>query len=211
MSALTTFQRVVIKGVGPGSEIFQTGFSTAAVTPPSSQAALQTDCNAISAFVTTMWNAIKGTIYTSYQLTEVDMYQYVWPATTAQFQAQTLLTANPGTAAASGSPIDTALVVSIRSAVPGRSGRGRMYLPWHGTIAAATGLVVGTPYTTFATAVKALFTSVAGYSSYVPIVASRTHGTWQPPTAILCDNKPDVQRRRENRLLPTATTNLAFP
>lgn len=211
MAALTTFQRFVFKGTGPGSEIFQSGFTTAAITPPSSQAALQTDCNAISAFVTTMWNAIKASIYTSYTLTEVDAYQYVWPSTTAQFQAQTLLTANPGTLATAASPIDTALVVSIRSAVPGRSGRGRMYLPYHGLCLAASGMTSGTPYTTYATAVKALFTSVAGYSSYAPIVASRTHGTWQPPSAILCDNKPDVQRRRVDRLLPTATTNLAFP
>ena len=211
MANLTTFQRVVIKGIGPGSEIFQTGFTTAAITPPSSQAALQTDCNAIAAFCTTLWNAIKASIYTSYSFTEVDMYQYVWPSTVAQFQAQTLLTANPGTLAVNGSPIDTALVVSLRSQVPGRSGRGRMYLPYHGGCLPASGLTSGTPYTTYATAVKALFTSVAGYSSYAPIVASRTHGTWQPPSAILCDNKPDVQRRRENRLLPSATTNLAFP
>ena len=211
MSALTTFQRVVIKGTGPGAEIFQTGFCTAAVTPPSSQAALQTDCNAISAFVVTMWNSIKSSIYSSYSLTEVDMYQYVWPSTKASFQAATSLTANPGTLASSASPIDTAMVVSIRSAVPGRSGRGRMYLPNHGLVAGASGTFTGSPQSTYATAVKALFTSVAGYSSYVPIVASRTHGTWQPVASIVCDNKPDVQRRRVDRLAPTATSVLAFP
>lgn len=211
MSNLTTFQKVVIKGTGPGSEIWQTGFTTAAITPPTTQAALQTDCNAISAFVTTFWNSIKATIFSCYSLTEVDMYQYIWPATKAQFQAQTILTPNAGSLVAAGSPIDTALVVSIRSAVPGRSGRGRMYLPYHSTCANASGLVTGTPYNTYGTAVKTLFTSVAGYSSYAPIVPSRTHGTWQPPSSIVTDNKPDVQRRRENRLLPTAVQVLAFP
>jgi hypothetical protein len=42
-------------------------------------------------------------------------------------------------------------------------------------------------------------------------VVSRTTGQWYPPTNIDTDNKPDVQRRRENRLLPSHTQVLAFP
>lgn len=211
MPALGTYQRVVIKGTGPNSEIWQTGFSTAAVTPPTTQAGLQTDCTAISAFITTWWNAIKGSIYSSYALTEVDMYQYVAPSTVATLQAQTVLTANPGTSAATGSPIDTALVTSIRSAVPGRSHRGRMYVPCHAGCQVANGMFTGTPNVTYGTALKALFTSVAGYSSYVPVVVSRTHNTWDAVASLVTDNKPDVQRRRENKLIPTNTQVLAFP
>jgi hypothetical protein len=201
----------VIKGTGPGSEIWQTGFWTSAVTPPGTQAQLQTDCNAIAAFVTTWWTAIKVSIYSSYALTEVDMYQYVAPSTVASLQAQTVLTASPGTNATPGSPIDTCVVVSLRSAVPGRSNRGRMYLPYHSTAAVATGLFVNSNTDNYGTATKALMTSVAGYASYVPVVVSRTHSTWQPLAAIDTDNKPDVQRRRENRLLPSHTQVLAFP
>lgn len=211
MSALTTYQRVVLKGTGPSSEIWQTGFWTESVTPPSTQAQLQTDCNAIAAFCTTFYNSLKPTIYSAYAFTEVDMYQYVYPGSTATLQAQTILTPNAGGKATAGSPIDTCIVASIRSSVPGRSNRGRMYLPYHDTISATTGMLSAATNNTYGTAVKTLFTSVAGYAGYVPVVVSRTHGTWQPVSSIVTDNKPDVQRRRENRLLPTATQVLAFP
>lgn len=211
MPALATYQRVVIKGTGPNSEIWQTGFATAAVTPPTTQAQLQTDCTAIAGFVTTWWTAIKGLIYSSYSLTEVDMYQYVAPSRVATLQAQSVLTAAPGTNAATGSPIDTACVVSIRSAVPGRSHRGRMYVPCHSGVAPASGMFTGTPNTTIGTATKAMFTSVAGYSSYVPVVVSRTHNTWDAVASLITDNKPDVQRRRENKLIPGNIQVLAFP
>jgi hypothetical protein len=44
-----------------------------------------------------------------------------------------------------------------------------------------------------------------------PAVVSRHLHQWFPPSAIDTDNKPDVQRRRENRLVPTSTQVLAFP
>lgn len=211
MTTLGTYQRVVIKGTGVGSEIWQTGFWTVAGTPAGTQAQLATDCTAMAGFVGTWFTAIKGLLYTSFSLTEVDMYQYVSPATTASLQAQNVLTAVPGTLAAASSPIDTSCVVSIRSATPGRSGRNRMYVPCHGQITPATGCFASSANNTIGTATKALFTSVAGYSTYVPVVLSRTKNAWYPPVNIDTDNKPDVQRRRENRLLPTATQVLAFP
>lgn len=211
MTTLGTYQRVVIKGTGIGSEVWQTGFWTVAGTPPSTQAQLSTDCVAISAFVTTWFNAIKTLVYTSFALTEVDMYQYVSPATTASLQAQNIMTANAGTLAGASSPVDSCCVVSIRSATPGRSGRNRMYAPCHTSVTPTTGCFGSSAQNTIGTATKALFTSVAGYSTYVPVVLSRTKNAWYQPTNIDTDNKPDVQRRRENKLLPTATQVLAFP
>lgn len=211
MTTLGTYQRVVIKGTGIGSEVWQTGFWTVAGTPASTSAQLATDCAAIAAFVTTWFNAIKASVYSSFALTEVDMYQYIAPATTASLQAQSILTANPGTMASGGSPIDSCCVVSIRSAQPGRSGRNRLYVPFHGQAAVANGCFTSTATDAVGTATKALFTSVAGYSTYVPVVVSRTKNSWYQPTNIDTDNKPDVQRRRENKLLPTHTQVLAFP
>jgi hypothetical protein len=211
MATLGTYQRFNIIGSGPGSEVWQTGFWTAAITPPSTQAALQTDCDAIAAFVTTWWNAVKVDIAQGYALQKLNAYQYVAPSTSATLQASHQYTASPGTGGSSGNPLDTALVVSIRSAVPGRSHRGRMYIPFHNPINGSTGCCVASEYATYGTATKALFTSVAGYSSYVPVVVSRTHNTWDPVANIDTDNLPDVQRRRVNRLHPTATQVLAFP
>lgn len=211
MTTLGTYQRVVIKGTGIGSEVWQTGFWTVAGTPASTAAQLATDCNAISAFVSTWWTAVKPSIYSSFALTEVDMYQYVSPSTRASLQAQTLLAASAGTLATAASPIDCCCVVSIRSAQPGRSGRNRLYVPCHTTCLNSTGCFTGTVNNTIGTATKALFTSVVGYSTYAPVVLSRKLNAWFPPTNIDTDNKPDVQRRRENKLLPTATQVLAFP
>jgi hypothetical protein len=210
-TALGTYQKVVIKGTGPGSEVWQTGFWTTCTTNPVDQPALQTLCNTIAPFVTTWWAAVKGTIYALYSFTEVDMYQYVAPSTTAQFQAQTILTASAGTYVTNGGSIDQSLVVSIRSARPGRSGRNRMYVPFHQAITATTGLASNSQTDGIGTATKALFTAVAGGSVAAPIVVSRTHGFWNAPSNIDTDNKPDIQRRRENRLLPTHTQVLAFP
>lgn len=210
-TALGTYQKVVIKGTGPGSEIWQTGFWTTCTTNPVDQPALQSLCNTIAPFVTTWWAGVKTKVTPLYSFTEVDMYQYVSPSTTAQFQAQTIITAVPGTLATNGSPIDTALVVSIRSPLPGRSGRNRMYIPMHEAISISTGLVSNTTTDQYGTATKALFTAVAGGSVAAPIVVSRAHSFWNVPSNIDTDNKPDVQRRRENRLLPTHTQVLAFP
>ena len=211
MATLGTYQRVVIKGTGIGSEVWQTGFWTVAGTPPSTQAQLNTDCAAIAAFVSTWWTTVKAFVYGTYALTEVDMYQYVSPSTHASLQAQTVLSAVAGTLVTPASPVDTCCVVSIRSGQPGRSGRNRMYVPDHQTISNGTGTFSGTSYSSIGTATKALFSSVAGYSSYVPVVASRTMNQWFQPTAFDTDNKPDVQRRRENKLTPTATQVLPFP
>lgn len=211
MTTLGTYQRVVIKGTSIGSEVWQTGFWTVAGTPPATQAQLSTDCVAMAGFVTTWFNAIKTLIYTSFKLTEVDMYQYVSPATVASLQAQDVITAVPGTLAGAASPIDSCCVVSIRSATPGRSGRNRLYVPCHTSCGPSDGCFGSAAQNTIGTATKALFTSVAGYSTYVPVVLSRTKNAWYAPTNIDTDNKPDVQRRRENKLLPTATQVLAFP
>jgi len=211
MAGLGTYQRVVIKGTGIGAEIWQTGFWTQNVTPPTTQAALQTDCNAIAAFVDTWWTTVKAQCYSSYALTEVDMYQYVAPSHTASLQAASPRSAVAGTISVQGAPIDTCCVVSLRSAVPGRANRGRMYVPMHTGLTGSTGCWAGTPSTSVGTATKALMTSVAGYSGYVPIVVSRTHSTWQPLASLVTDNKPDVQRRRENRLAATNVQVLAFP
>lgn len=211
MTALTAYQRIVVQGLGPGSEIWQTGVTTVALSPLVDQPALQSYCNTLEPMFNTWWNSCKVSAYPLYKYTGINAYQYQWPNTKAQFQAQTLRAAVAGTGAAGGCPIDTACVVSIRSAVPGRSARGRMYVPFHKAMDALTGLIIPADAAVIGTATKALFAAIVGGSTGAPIVASRTHGTWYPPTSLVTDNKPDVQRRRENRLAPGTIQVLPFP
>jgi hypothetical protein len=203
VSALAQFQRVVLHGTGVGSEIWQTGFSVVSSSPPISQASLQVQCDALVSPVTTWWNAIKANISTSFTLTGISMYAYSYPTTTALFQAESAPINSAGTLTGNGSPIDTALVISLRTGVPGRSQRGRMYVPFHGPITVATGLLAGATATAYNTATKALFDTANGLTTNTVSVISRTHGSYEKVKTLLADNKPDVQRRRENRLAPS--------
>lgn len=205
MTALADYQRIVIKGTGPGSEIWQTAFSTVSTAAITSQAGLQAYLNTIVPFITTWWSAVRNSIYTSYAWTDVVAYQYQAGNTSAQFQAEAIQAPTPGTDSTAGAPIDTALVCSLRTAVPGRRTRGRMYVPCHVAVPAATGQWASTVANTYAQALKTLFDSVISGSTGAPAVVSRTGNTFELVTAVVCDSKPDVQRRRENRMTPAST------
>lgn len=211
MVALADYQKIVIKGTGPGSEIWQTGFSTVVTTPITTQSALQSYLNSIVPFVSTWWTSIKVGVNSSYAWTGVSAYQYQAPSTVAQFQADAPQTPSAGTLATAGCPIDTCCVVSLRSSTPGRSHRGRMYVPLHTAVPAAGALWIASTTNTVGTATKALFSSILGGTAGGVCVVSRTHNTYDLLTTLITDNKPDVQRRRENRILPTNTQVLAFP
>jgi len=205
MSVLAQFQKVVLHGTGPGSELWQTGFCVVSSSPPISQASLQVQCDALVSPVTTWWNAIKGKISTAYTLQGISMYAYSFPTPTALFQAESAAIASPGTLTGTGSPIDTCLVVSLRTGIPGRSQRGRMYLPCHEGATVTTGMLASATATLYNTSTKALFDTANTLTTNKVVVVSRTHGSYETVKSLVADNKPDVQRRRENRLAPAAT------
>lgn len=211
MPALGIYQRVVIKGQTFTSEIWQTGFYVIDTTPPPDQATLQALCNTLEPLVNTWWTSIKANLPAGFTYTGISMYQYVDPSTIAQFQAQTLRAAVAGTSAVGQSPIDTACVVSLRSSLPGRSGRNRMYVPCTAAVNQATGMWDSTVPDGIGTATKALMTACAGAPNALPVVVSRTLHQYHPLSGLNTDSKPDVQRRRENRLVPNHTQVLAFP
>lgn len=209
--ALADYQKIVIQGKGPGSEIWQTGFATVVTTPITSQAGLQSYSNTLEPFVNTWWTSVKPHVAPLYSYLGIAVYQYQAPSTTAQFQAQTTRAAVPGTIVGSIIPIDTACVVSLRTAVPGRSTRGRMYVPCHDLVQATDGCWASSVNTAIGTATKTLFNAILGGSTGGVAVVSRTHNSYQLLTGLVTDNKPDVQRRRENRLAASNTQVLTFP
>lgn len=211
MTTLTTWQRLVITGTSVGSEIWQTGLSLVSTSAPTSQAALQTDCNTLEPFVNTWWTSVKPHIYSSFAYTGIKLFQYQGAATKAQYQAQTVRTSVAGSLVANSSPIDTALVVSLRTGSPSRSGRGRMYIPCHDVVGPTAGTFVGTGSADYSAAVKALANAIAGGSTYAVAVVSRTLSEYNLVTKGIADNKPDVQRRRENRIVPTINSVVTIP
>lgn len=211
MPALGAYQRIVIKGVGPGSEIWQTSFATVVTSAITDQPGLQAYLNTVVPFIATWWTAVKANCYAVYKWTDVLAYQYQSGNTSAQFQAEAVQTPVAGTLASAASPIDTACVVSLRTAVPGRRTRGRMYVPCHASVQPADGNWAAAVPNALGTATKAMFNSITGGTIGGPVVVSRTGNTYQVVTGLVTDSKPDVQRRRENRLAASTTQVLTLP
>lgn len=211
MPSLGAYQRIVITGKGIGAEVWQTGFSTWVTTAITSQAGLQSYVNSIAPYVSTWWGALRPAIFNTFSLTGVSAYQYQAPSTHAQFQAGVSLTPVLGQLSGTGNPIDTCLVVSLRTAVPGRRTRGRMYIPMHAAVGAVDGCLSSITSQLYGTTTKTMLGSVVSGTAGVPIVVSRTGGTYETINSLVTDNKPDVQRRRENRLPATNTQVLSFP
>ena len=86
-----------------------------------------------------------------------------------------------------------------------------MYVPCHMPVGFADGCYAAADTNAIGTATKALFTAILGGSTGGVVVVSRTHSIYSLVSALDTDNKPDVQRRRENRLRPSTTQVLAFP
>lgn len=101
-------------------------------------------------------------------------------------------------------PFQVASVISLHTAIGGRSGRGRVYIPGLCVDSVAAGGVMSstliTALTDYATALKAIVT-VAG-ESVAWSVLSRKHSVIEPVTFETVDNRFDVQRRRANVRLP---------
>lgn len=112
----------------------------------------------------------------------------------------------PGTGV-SNHPAQTACVASLRSTVPGRSGRGRMYLPATGAAIGATMQFSNTICTGVAGRVAQLAADL-GTSSYqdAPLksIVASTAGARQI-TRVEVDNDPDTQRRRSDKLIASFT------
>lgn len=111
-----------------------------------------------------------------------------------------------GTAAGSPLPADVALVVSLRTMLANRRGRGRFYLPQPAVNqVTATGRVVQASITGLVAALEAAW---AGYNAATsrPVVYSRTARSVQDITSFDVGDLFDTQRRRENDLLQVRTT-----
>src|SRR6476659_10297830 len=129
--------KYVISGVTGGPEVWQTAYWLTGGTLSS-----VTDANLAIELATAPWtnlfNALKTMMNTSTSVTAVDVYGYSG-GTAAAVHAH-------GTVSIVGTsstphPNQVAFVTTLRTATPGRSGRGRMYWPANGAVqSAASGL-----------------------------------------------------------------------
>jgi len=147
--------------------------------------------------VTTMLARIKDLLGTADGWDRVRVYKYASGSNLATSSAIASISNGTGTGGRAG-PFQQALVVTLQTAGAGRSRRGRMYMPYAGG-ATTSGFAVSTTVDKACTAIGDLFgyiknNPVAGLG--VPVVWSATHDYSSPVTALRCDSKIDIQRRR---------------
>ena len=153
----------------------------------------------------TLWNgATAGNGYKDHVTADVAMNTVITSEITLATGRQTLRRENgqliAGVAAANALPADCALVVSLRSALATRSGRGRFYLPQP----AASNLTSDGRATAdlVTDLIAALSAAWAGYNTGVdrPVIYSPTFRVVRPLVTFNIGDLFDTQRRRENKV-----------
>ena len=112
-----------------------------------------------------------------------------------------------GTNATGSLPADCAIVVSLRTALANRSGRGRFYLPQP-----AIDQLDGSDGRIKAASVASILNSVSvGFGAYTPtatpVVYSRTLKATNPVVSFDIGNLFDTQRRRESSMLESRNSS----
>lgn len=108
-----------------------------------------------------------------------------------------------GTAAGDALPAEVALVVSLRSALANRTGRGRFYLPQPAVTALAADGQLDTVAQTAIMAALASAWTTANAAGENPVIYSRTARATREVTTFNVGDIFDVQRRRQNSLTQT--------
>ena len=113
-----------------------------------------------------------------------------------------------GTDAGNAMPGDVAIVVSLRTSLANRRGRGRFYLPQPAaSTLTATGKLAAASITALINALGAAW-SVYNAGGHTPVVYSRASRSTQEVTTFNVGDLYDTQRRRENDITETRTTGL---
>lgn len=157
-----------------------------------------------------LWNgAVAGNGYKDHVTANVGMDNVTTVTITQATGLQTArldsAQAIPGVAAGAPFPADVALVISLRSNLANRQGRGRFYLPQPAASqTTATGRVLADLITDLGASLAAAW---AGYNTTNdrPVIYSRTSKQIQNVVSFNVGDLFDTQRRRENKLLEART------
>jgi hypothetical protein len=178
----------------------------------------QADLNALAAVVGPILDTLAGAVATTAWATgtqyDMNHFQYYL---SGQAKPSRTAVRTPSIVAGTGSvllPSFCAIVASLRTAVPGRGGRGRSYLPLtNGTPMSGGANQISTAATTnlctaYKTALQSLnsMTLAAPWTAHVAAVRSSSMNDGLPITSVIVNSLPDHQSRREDKLLPLYTS-----
>ena len=190
--------RIIIAGHLRGGEIFSFGqwFDPGTALTHSTLGDLVTTCK--TAFDSTLRPALQARMTASDGGDSVSGYYYDGSGPRAADQ-YTIPDAWVGSASAANVPGDMCAVVTTLTGRPGRSYRGRAYLPWtgpgliNGQFTSSDCTALANAYQSWLTTVK---TATTPFANANPVICSQTKSVLTPVTQVKVDSKPDVQRRR---------------
>lgn len=207
--------RVAFSGTAPSGEIFQWGFWTTQAATTAAQA------TSFANAVRTVWNdttvrlPITKLIKNDTNYTKIKVYSYPTGGPVASFIGENTIGASSGGqgTGTGNAPLYQCMVVSTHTGLSGRSHNGRFYLPANGTALSETHTFESTDVTAVAGACKNLMDGVFGIETPFipqPLVVSQFLSSSDPIVSLSVDSKPDVQRRRENRMASGFTVTVTL-
>lgn len=154
--------------------------------------------------VATPADSIKQLIPTTSQLTQTSATE-IDPLTGKNLGQVVTAEALVGTDATGPVPPQCAVVVSLRTALFNKSGRGRFYLPSLATDKVAAGRILGTAVTQITTAAQKMVQSLNG-AGYTVCVYHRKTKTHDNVVTVNVGDVFDTQRRRRDKLVEARTS-----
>lgn len=166
--------------------------------------------SAAVSWIDTVWNG-DGTnvgygdhVTTDVTVTQVSTGEVDISSGQQQTLAETSVT-HAGVATGSAMPADVAIVVTLRSILANRSGRGRFYLPQPAvSTASALGRIGSTVQSDLVTILQSAW-SDAVTAGLTPVIYSRTYSALRTISRYGVGDLFDTQRSRENQLSETRT------
>lgn len=208
MPVNTPTVKLDIEGVRTGGEEWNTGFWVDVPTPIT-QGDLNVWLGLVATAINTWWSGVR--VYASTNTVPVLVRARFYPANAnaATLLAEFGLTSTAGTGTTL-HPYQCAVVASLRTAVPSRRTRGRMYLPLDAMPMQAAGNynTTGTASVSgqTATMINSINAATLAAGTATAVIRSEAAGSVQAVTAVVVDSIPDVQRRRANKLASALTT-----
>lgn len=204
--------RVVFSGKMPNGEIWSCGFSFDTTLGPTVDQAYMNDlaAKAVTEFTTGgLGGMMRGHNPSTWTCDVVSCYYYSVTGGPATLQSQAVI-GSAGTASGNTLPNQVAIVASLRTGLPGRTKRGRVYLPLL-IVSTSAGLIANAECDTIAAAVAGFLTQMSTAPSPLPeaVVASESTSSMPAITNVIVDNRFDVQRRRANRERATYSKSVA--
>lgn len=151
------------------------------------------------------WNGIRANFTSNVQFDKVTSYERAKTPNTPATEVAESLFSPPLVGTLSGAQLtpETALVVSLLAAAPGRSNRGRFYLPAFSTqVIGSAGVlneVTRDSVAAWAAAFLGGINQILGTGSTV-VIWSRVHASTAAVTRVRVGHQFDMQRRRQNAL-----------